>query len=129
MRNSSHNLDKVQRGIIFQQIPVNSDIQGLLDQNPVVVAAEHQDPNGPALFPEVTGSLQAIHHRHFNIHDDHIRIEEIDDMKSFHSISRFPYHVDTFSVIQHYFDRTADHWLVINQHHPDWYFQITPNTS
>ena len=77
-------------------------------------AGQHQDADIGAAWQNPLDGFNAIHFRHLQIHQDHVRHNVAGQFDRFNSVLGLTYHLDVLLGVQQCFDATAHDRVVVD---------------
>ena len=103
------------RGVLEQEA-ARSPPQRLVDVVVQVEGGQHQDLRGGPEGGDLPGGLQAVHHRHADIHQDHVRTQLRGARDRFLPVHGLADDLDVGLAVQQGGEAGPDHALVIGDH-------------
>ena len=111
----------------LEQIVPCAQLERLLDQFELVVAAQHQNFRRRALLPQLTDELDAVHARHFDISNDDVRLLFLYELHRLQSVRRLPDQNEAvFFPVNDGFKSNANHRVVIRDQYARFSHLLSP---
>ena len=111
----------------LEQIVPCAQLERLLDQFELVVAAQHQNFRLRALLPQLTDELDTVHARHFDISNDDVRLLFLYELHRLQSVRRLPDQNEAvFFPVNDGFKSNANHRVVIRDQYARFSHLLSP---
>jgi hypothetical protein len=115
----AHRLHQILRGTVLDQIADRTGPERAVDVGVVGEGGEHQHPGRRMLVEDPPGGLHAVHPRHPQVHQDHVRAQPFGQPDRLATVARLADDVEPAGGLQQQRDARAHQGLIVHHQYPD----------